>query len=406
MIKNESCEHEYSRNKSVDNNVWDVHDDCGLYEFLTSEEGVSLFSSSPLAHSLSEDDNDDIDYNHINILLSTPSVPDRETVEYKSEVGLPTFDVSSLYHHQMAETTFLKPKPIPTFRLVDAEMKIQKDHKEQMSQNLSTSFTGPDNAFNFYASSKSSDEYRKYDDSFSCTTNVTIDDIDVHPFRMDATKKSICNDTAKFMDYMSVDDLPSPCSNNVMTEDTGLPLLSEQKTNNKRCTPVVDNSRLIHHEDNDEQIFTHYLKALTEFKVIHGHSRVPRENMYLHRWCEHIRKTYGYMCSGKLESKSRSFKAITDIQYQQLQDIGFEFFSGGKTPKSFKERRLKSLNEFRSKYGHCKVPKRYKEDKSLGPWCCEMRHSYKLIKEGKKPRSILTMDMYEDLESLGFAWTV
>ena len=31
---------------------------------------------------------------------------------------------------------------------------------------------------------------------------------------------------------------------------------------------------------------------------------------------------------------------------------------------------------------------------------------YKLIKEGKKPRSILTMDMYEDLESLGFAWQV
>lgn len=405
MIKNESYEHDFSRNKSVDNNSWDVHDDCGLSEIFSSEELVPLFSSSLLAHSLSEDDNDDIDYNHFNILLSTPSVPERETVEYKSEVGLPTFNVSSLYHHQMVETAFLKPKPIPTFRL-DAEMKIQKDHKEQTSQNLSNSFTGPDHSFNVHAPSKISDEYRKYDDSFSCTTNVTIDNIDVHPFKMDPTKTLNCNDTAQISDYMSVEAHHSPRFKNEMTEETGLPLRSEQKTNNKRCTPAVDNSRLIHHEDNDEQIFAHYLKALKKFKVIHGHCRVPPENIYLHRWCERIRKTHGYMCSGTLTLTSRSFKAITDNQYQQLQDIGFEFFSGGKTPKSFKEKRLKSLNEFRSKYGHCKVPKRYKEDKSLGPWCCEMRHSYKLIKEGKKPRSILTMDMYEDLESLGFAWQV
>lgn len=405
MIKNESYEQDFSRNKLIGNHSWDVHDDCGLSEIFPSAEGVPLFSSTPLAHSLSEEEDDDIDYNHIKILLSTPTVPERETVEYKSEVGLPTFDVSSLYHYQMAETAFLKPKPIPPSGL-DVEMKMQKDHKEEISQNLPTSVTDPDYSFNFHASSKSSDEYRKYDDSFSCTTNVTIDDIDVHPFKLDAATTSKFNGNANFMDYMTAEAHSGPLSKNVMTEDTGLSLRSEQQTNNKRCTPAVDTSGLTHHEDNDEQIFAKYFKELKEFKVKHGHCRVPRENIYLHRWCERIRKTYGYMCAGNLESKSRSFKAITDIQYQQLQDIGFEFFSGGKTPKSFKEKRLKSLCEFRSKYGHCKVPKRYKEDKSLGPWCCEMRHSYKLIKEGKKPRSILTMEMYEDLESIGFAWKV
>ena len=37
------------------------------------------------------------------------------------------------------------------------------------------------------------------------------------------------------------------------------------------------------------------------------------------------------------------------------------------------EERLADLQRFKKKHGHCNVPKRYKENKSLGNWCCRIR---------------------------------
>lgn len=84
--------------------------------------------------------------------------------------------------------------------------------------------------------------------------------------------------------------------------------------------------------------------------------------------------------------------------------VSEEFFSPNKTPKSFWDR-LASLKSFKSNHGHLIVPKRYKDDRRLGAWCCEMRLSYKAIRSGtKQPRSVLTYEMFQHLNDLGFDW--
>jgi hypothetical protein len=299
----------------------------------------------------------------------------KEVVEPSFKSSLPSLDTNSLPHFQMMETAFLKPKPNPESSTFDnTPISIHPKEELKIHHQNYHSYLSVDPGRFF----KPSKESERHDDSGSFTTNVTIEDIEIEPLTsLNAKETRPIEDKIKLKSKLS-------------------------------SLPKRRRRRVQHPDIDDDQLFDLNIKALRAFKAKYGHCRVSQEqHVHLHRWCERIRKTYGHMCSGKLESKSlSSYKAITDTQHQQLQEIGFEFFSGGRAPKSFKEKRLNSLKEFRSKFGHCKVPKRYKEDKGLGPWCCEMRHSYKLIKEGKKPRSILTMDMYEDLESLGFAWTV
>ena len=382
MTENESHkDNEQCSKKAVDDAQWELHADIDLAaHILSTEARAPLFSTSPLPYSGSYVDSCD-DFHRF---LSAPAFPWVETAESRFEIATHhnSLDVLNPLCHsfQIAEETALPPLPIsgpPSF-FKDTFIPSDKGKEEtNINKNPSTSVTDTSHSLDFQDFFKPSEECGTQDDSISCTTNVTLDDLEIEPFNLDTEKYPIDNKKA------SKKRKPSPP-----------PPIKKRKVHQE------------HQVEDDDQVFALNLEALKTFKAIWGHCRVPPENVSLHQWCEHIRKAYGLKCSGKLESKSPSYKAITDTQFLQLKDIGFEFFSGGKPPKSFKEKRLRSLKDFISKFGHCKVPKRYKEEKGLGPWCCEMRHSYKLIQDGKKPRSILTMAMYEELESLGFAWTV
>jgi hypothetical protein len=372
MTENENHEDndQYSK-KAVDHTQWELHADIDLAHILSTEARAPLLSTSPLPYTGSDDDSCD-DFHRF---LSAPASPWVETAESRFEISTHSLDVNPRCHFQMAETAFLKPIPISgPSSFEDTFIPSNQGEKEtNINKNHSTNVTS--HSIDFQDFFKPSEECGMPDDSFSCTTNVTLDDLEIEPFNPDTGKCPIDN-------------------KNTSKKWTAFP------------PPPIKKRKVQHQVEDDDQVFALNLKALTKFKAKWGHCRVPPEIVSLHQWCEHIRKVYGLKCSGKLESKSLSYKAITDKQFLQLKEIGFEFFSGGKPPKSFKEKRLCSLKDFISKFGHCKVPKRYKEDKGLGPWCCEMRHSYKMIQDGKKPRSILTMAMYEDLQSLGFAWTV
>lgn len=59
---------------------------------------------------------------------------------------------------------------------------------------------------------------------------------------------------------------------------------------------------------------------------------------------------------------------------------------------------------FRDKFGHCKIPTSFKEDKSLGIWVQETRRNFKLAKQGKSPRCRLTEAQIEELDAIGFHW--
>jgi hypothetical protein len=60
------------------------------------------------------------------------------------------------------------------------------------------------------------------------------------------------------------------------------------------------------------------------------------------------------------------------------------------------EERLRELEEFKAKNGHCRVPQVWKENKRLGQWVATMRN---LKKAGKLPQERVKL-----LEGIGFVW--
>jgi hypothetical protein len=62
---------------------------------------------------------------------------------------------------------------------------------------------------------------------------------------------------------------------------------------------------------------------------------------------------------------------------------------------------------FKEKYGHCLVPNRYDEDRSLGAWVSTQRRNYKILQSGKnsnRASSPLTAARVRKLDEIGFVW--
>jgi hypothetical protein len=59
---------------------------------------------------------------------------------------------------------------------------------------------------------------------------------------------------------------------------------------------------------------------------------------------------------------------------------------------------------FCEKEGHCRIPTRLKENKSLGIWVQEQRRNFKQMMTGKKPRKELTPEQIEKLNEIDFYW--
>lgn len=66
--------------------------------------------------------------------------------------------------------------------------------------------------------------------------------------------------------------------------------------------------------------------------------------------------------------------------------------------------RLEQLKAYKNKYGHCLVPNKFKEENALGRWVDKQRQDYRKLNEGKK--SVMTEDRIQQLEELGFCWSV
>jgi hypothetical protein len=65
--------------------------------------------------------------------------------------------------------------------------------------------------------------------------------------------------------------------------------------------------------------------------------------------------------------------------------------------------RLRQLHEFQQQYGHTMVPKRYKDNPTLGNWVSKQRQMYHNYRIGIKPCS-LTVRRIELLNQINFCW--
>lgn len=71
--------------------------------------------------------------------------------------------------------------------------------------------------------------------------------------------------------------------------------------------------------------------------------------------------------------------------------------------KSFSER-ISELKSFKLQHGHCRVPSKFDVNPSMSAWCANLKQSYRLIQEGRKPILKLTHENINALEEIGFEW--
>jgi superfamily II DNA or RNA helicase len=121
---------------------------------------------------------------------------------------------------------------------------------------------------------------------------------------------------------------------------------------------------------------------LKKYKERFGHCNVSRnwsEDEQLARWVSWQRHTYG---NGEL----------SEDRVNRLEDIDFVW----EPDESSWEENFDKLKKYKERFGHCNVPKKWLEDKSLGSWVERQRQNY----ESRK----LSEDNAKRLEDIGFVW--
>jgi hypothetical protein len=126
-----------------------------------------------------------------------------------------------------------------------------------------------------------------------------------------------------------------------------------------------------------------FYSALLNYRKRYGDCRVPvkwPENPSLASWVSRMRA-----------AKKRNL--LTEGQIRDLDEIGF-VWSG--SPQHLWEQRVKELEAFKRKHGHCNVPKNYSLNLALARWVSRVRRRTKLGK--------LAKERIRRLAALGFTW--
>mmetsp|Transcript_40188 Transcript_40188/g.78528 ORF Transcript_40188/g.78528 Transcript_40188/m.78528 type:complete len:459 (+) Transcript_40188:210-1586(+) len=149
---------------------------------------------------------------------------------------------------------------------------------------------------------------------------------------------------------------------------TSLNAFRIQKLTDLGLKLIVKENRSVTWEERIEQ--------LREFKVANGHLCVPREHPVLGEFIRLQRTHY------KNQTMEGSRVAL-------LTEMGFVFLARKRMKpidrseiKSWDER-LQELLEFKSKYGHTRVPQKFDDNPRLGRWVNKQRREYKKMKDGK-----------------------
>jgi hypothetical protein len=138
----------------------------------------------------------------------------------------------------------------------------------------------------------------------------------------------------------------------------------------------------------DDKIWHHQYEKLVEFKQLNGHCRVPskyEQDMALGQWV-------GSQRTGHANG------VMLSIRKDLLDEIGFAWKGAGRYHNNNKiwHHQYEKLVEFKRTNGHCVVPQKYEQDKSLGTWVSAQRmfHTNNIIRQDRK----------DLLDEIGFAW--
>eukprot|EP00586_Coscinodiscus_wailesii_P002188 CAMPEP_0172491936 /NCGR_PEP_ID=MMETSP1066-20121228/22870_1 /TAXON_ID=671091 /ORGANISM="Coscinodiscus wailesii, Strain CCMP2513" /LENGTH=259 /DNA_ID=CAMNT_0013261257 /DNA_START=113 /DNA_END=892 /DNA_ORIENTATION=+ len=138
---------------------------------------------------------------------------------------------------------------------------------------------------------------------------------------------------------------------------------------------------------------------LIRYKAIYGHCKVPQkfpDNPGLGKWVMTQRLQYKYMKQGKPTTLKKE-------RFQALDNLGFTWDMIGTNGITWMQR-YEELKDFKSRKGHCRVPRTYFDNPRLGSWVNFQRSQYKYMKEGKP--SQMKAKRVELLNKIGFTWNV
>ncbi len=144
----------------------------------------------------------------------------------------------------------------------------------------------------------------------------------------------------------------------------------------RTISSTYSNNPILHRTNRNEKLFQKRLKELQDFRFNHGHGSIPSpypSNPSLGIWAANIRQQYSLWKLAE-ERGSPYIGYLTQSRKQQLQLAGFDFAS--LTERQFRIR-LKELEIFKEKYGHCMVPEKWDENVALGAWVSNLRTLYK-----------------------------
>jgi Helicase associated domain len=139
-----------------------------------------------------------------------------------------------------------------------------------------------------------------------------------------------------------------------------------------------------------------FYDLLWQYKDRHGHVLVPRlcEVPGLGDWVTDQRRQYKAMKQGQPSQ-------MTKERRDKLLGLGFAFQVRNRPEW---DARYSELVVYKEKYGDCKVPQHFKENKALGKWVAKQREQYKIMHRGQ--HSFLTPYRKEKLDSIGFVWQI
>jgi hypothetical protein len=186
-------------------------------------------------------------------------------------------------------------------------------------------------------------------------------------------------------------------------EEAGVATCStEHRYNNSNIPPEKQQYSTTIVRKSTTDIWNDHIIDLQNFKIQHGHCRVPRhfiQNPKLGRWVMNVRSHYQFL------QKGRKSSLITAKRLVQLQTIDFDFCPKNKSHTKYYIDRwvlhLTELKQFKKENGHCRVPQRYKENKKLGGWVLYVRHQYRKFRNGQGS-STMTHDRINELKRLDF----
>lgn len=138
--------------------------------------------------------------------------------------------------------------------------------------------------------------------------------------------------------------------------------------------------------------------SIVNYKKRNDHCFVPLSYGTLGRWCDDQRMAYRLYQNGNPSKFSRA-------KIELLDSVGFSWVHESKRDQRWHELYGKLL-EFKEGHGHCNVPKKYRDNMSLGSWVDYQRILYRQTKKiglERNPNAI-SAERIRLLSALNFRW--